>query len=54
MPYFQVDYRIQRDGFDQIEATTEEESIQKVTEALESEGEIVTIEAFAMAEPAKA
>lgn len=50
MPFFQVDYRIQKDGFEQIEAASEEDAIRKVTAGLD--GEVATIEAFALADGA--
>lgn len=50
MSYFQVDYRIQKDGFAQVEADSEEDAIRMVSEGLD--GDIVTIDAFALAESA--
>lgn len=50
MPFFQVDYRIQADGFEQIEADNEEDAIQKVTDRLD--GSVVTIEAIELASSA--
>lgn len=44
MPHYQVDYTLRTQGFAQVEAESEEQAIEKVSEVLD--GEIDNIDAF--------